>query len=121
MNCLRPLATSLLLLIIATGCKKDKKDKEETLDVLPPCYKQSPVYRELKDKRATVKVTATAIGTYLVEEGSIDTKLITCDLPLEFQKNNLEVIINGGVHDMPPVSNFPCCIQSLDITSIRKP
>ncbi|WP_276482172.1 hypothetical protein [Paraflavitalea pollutisoli] len=108
-----------LLLATTAGCKKDKK--ADTLATPPPCYKESAVYRQITNQRATVKVTATALGIYLVENGAIDTRLITCDLPMEFQKNDQEVIITGGVRRMPPINGFPCCIESLDIASIRKP
>ena len=120
MNHPRSLAIGLLLLTVVTACKKDK-EKEKPLDFPPPCYKESPVYRQLNNQQATVKVTATALNIYLVESGAIDTKLITCDLPAEFIKNNQEVIVSGGVRKMPPINGFPCCIESLDITSIRKP
>lgn len=105
-----------ILLITVGACKKDKKEDANA------CLPGVPTIRTIINKQATVKVTATvaASGVYLVEEGSIDSKLIPCNLSPEYYQNDLKVIISGEVKATTTAAWNPCCIENFVITRITK-
>ncbi len=59
-------------------------------------------------------------GIYIIEQGTIDTKLIPCNLPIEFVQDNLQVIISGDVKLRPREANEPCCTEDIVITKITR-
>lgn len=83
------------------------------------CFPGVATVRQITDKPAVIKVTATMYGAYLVEEGRIDTKLIPCNLPKNFIENNLQVIISGDVKATVQDSR-PCCTENFVITKITR-
>lgn len=102
---------SVVLLLIVGSCKKTGKTDK--------CFPGVETVRQITDRPAVIKVTATANAVYIVEQGSIDTKLIPCNLAKEFIQNDLTVIISGDVKKTPKDSG-PCCTENLVITKITK-
>lgn len=115
---MRRTFTTILSLILFTAlfsCKKDKNKKVEG------CPTSAQTVRVIKNKTATVKVTATAVApAYLVEDGTIDTKLIPCNLPLEFYMEGLRVTISGEVKATASTAYGPCCWEDFVITEISR-
>lgn len=101
---------ALTILVLFGACKKENEGE---------CSSGAPTIRQITDKRAVVKVTATMIPVYLLEENTIDTWLIPCNLPQEYFQHDLEVIISGDVKTMPR-DGGPCCKESIIITKISK-
>ncbi len=104
-----------ILILPSNACKKDKK--EPSAD---DCFSGSTIIRQITDAEATVHVTATAQGIYLVEKGAIDTRLIPCNLPAGFLQNNLAVTISGEVRTGVSLMGGPCCTQNFVITKISR-
>ncbi|MBX3241078.1 MAG: hypothetical protein KIT80_16345 [Chitinophagaceae bacterium] len=111
------MISRLILLFITVSlifaCKKQDESTE--------CSPGKPILRTITGKKATVRITATAVmPVYLVEEGTIDSKLIPCNLPMDYYKEGLVVTISGRTQLAEPYTSFPCCIESLFITAISK-
>jgi hypothetical protein len=103
-----------LTLLVALSCKKDKKEVDD-------CSNNLPTVREVIKKKATVRLTATAVApVYLVEEGSIDTKLVPCNFPHEFYKDGLTVTISGLVKQTAPGTFGACCYENFVIIDISR-
>lgn len=104
--------------VLLTGLACSKNDNRKT----DGCYPGAPTGRVITDKKATVHISGGTVDPeYLVEEGTIDTKLIPCSpLAEEFRQNNLKVIISGEVKATPYKSGQPCCSYSFVITKIEK-
>lgn len=109
------LALCIVLILASGACKKDKKEPSPD-----DCFSGSTIIRQITDAAATVYVTATTHGIYLVEKGAIDTRLIPCNLPKEFLQNNLAVMVSGEVRSGVAVAGGPCCSQNFVITKIRR-
>lgn len=101
----------LFLICVSASCKKQANKNE--------CFADVPTIRTLTNKQAVVKVTATVYSAYLVEQGTIDTKLIPCNLPMEFLQNDLPVIVSGEVKGTPR-DGGPCCAENFVITQITR-
>lgn len=68
-----------------------------------------------------VKLTATVTEpVYLVEEGTIDTRLIPCNFPMEFYQNDLQVNISGEVKSTQQIGSAPCCAENFVIKEISR-
>ena len=106
------LLTLFLSLTIVT-CRKKNTDATD-------CFSHTPTVRKIVNKSAVVKVTATIYDTYLVEQGTIDTKLIPCNLPQEFMQNDLLVVITGDVKQTTRVASEPCCADNFVIERITR-
>ncbi len=102
------LAASAMLFV---SCKKEDKTDG--------CFPGAATVREITNKPAVIKVTATVNPVYLVEQGAIDTKLIPCNLPKEFMQHDLQVIVSGQVKETKQGSE-PCCSENFVITEITK-
>lgn len=106
------LLTVGLTSILFHSCKKDDT---KTTD----CFPNADTYRQIVDKPATVRQQAS--GTfYIIEQGTIDTKLNPCNLPTEFQVDNLQVTISGDVKATTQGGPGPCCIENFVITKITR-
>jgi hypothetical protein len=108
-------ATLVLLLVIFNliSCKKDDKATD--------CFPNTPTARVIDNKKAVVKLTATAVEpVYLVEEGTIDTRLIPCNFPMEFYQHDLQVTVSGEVKATQRTGAVPCCAENFVITSISR-
>lgn len=111
------IAFIFIISILLHACKKNSTTAKNGCDPL------ANTSRKIVAKKATVKLTATATyPVYLVEEGTIDTKLIPCNFPsgVEFYKDGLSVIISGDVKPFFAIDYGPCCSENFVITSIAK-
>lgn len=100
------------LTITVNACKKS--------DAETGCLPTTTTIRQIINKQATIKLTAMINSVYLVEDGTVDTKLIPCNLPQEFYENDLRVTISGEVKASPQVGPGPCCSENFVITSIMR-
>jgi hypothetical protein len=99
--------------ISATSCKKEEKATN--------CFSDVPTIRVVTNKKATVKLTATYVEpVYLVEEGTIDTRLIPCNFPMEFYQHDLQVTISGEVKETKQTGLVPCCAENFVIAKISR-
>jgi hypothetical protein len=103
----------LLILLNLLSCKKEDKATD--------CFPNTPTARVIANKKAVVKLTAMAVEpVYLVEEGTIDSRLIPCNFPMEFYQHDLQVTINGEVKATQQAGTGPCCAENFVITSISR-
>ena len=82
------LIAFLLVMTIISSCKKDNNTNSD-------CFPNSSNVRQITNAQATIKAAGGKF--YIVEQGSIDTKLNPCKLSQEFQENNLQVLVSGDV------------------------
>jgi len=104
-----PLLVLLVTATVLSSCKKEEKSD--------PC--SAPTARIISNKPAVIKLNATINGVTIVEQGSIDTWLIPCNLPQDFYQNDLQVVISGEAKE----TRFPsgiCCPQHFFITKISR-
>lgn len=107
------IVTLLFPIIPFAGCKKDGK--------IARCNSAEPTIRQVTNKKATIQLsTLSTEPVYLVEEGTIDTKLIPCNLPSEFYENGLQVTISGDVKPVTGNNMAPCCVEGIDLTDIKR-
>jgi len=104
------LSLVFILFTIITSCKK--RNDNSVYD----CFPDAPVVRQITNEKASVKKADAEF--FIVEQGSIDTKLNPCNLPAEFQFNNLEVTISGDVKQQTQLSI--CCVENFVITKITR-
>ncbi len=99
-----------ILVTIVGSCKKDKNSME--------CFPGAPTVRHITNKHAVIKLTATVNSVWIIEQGTIDNKLIPCNFPMEFYQDGLPVIISGEVKSTP--QGGPCCTENFFITKISR-
>ncbi len=104
----------MVLLLLLISCKKEK---DETIT---GCSPDAITIRQISNNQAIIKVTGMMNGVYILEQGTIDTKLIPCNLPAEFIQNDLQVIISGDVKFRQRTGIEPCCTENLVITKITR-
>jgi hypothetical protein len=100
-----------ILIIVFASCKKEENTNH--------CFSGVSTVRQITNRPAVIKVTATVYGVYIVEQGAIDTKLIPCNLPAEFMQHDLPVTISGDVKATPRDAG-PCCAENFVITEIKR-
>ena len=101
--------TAIFLLLAMYSCKKDKVSSE--------CFANATTVRVINNTQATIKDIG---GNYfIIEQGSIDTRLNPCLLAQEYKINNLPVVISGEVK-LTPGTFEPCCTVNFVITKIEK-
>lgn len=103
---------SVTLIVIFQSCHKNN-EANNTAD----CYVNDITTRQIVNKQATIKSINGEF--YIVELNTIDEKLRPCNLAVDFQINNLQVIVSGNVKATPQIG-MPCCTNNFEITSIRK-
>jgi hypothetical protein len=104
------LNLSLLLTAFSiNGCQKDKIQVED-------CLTDFSTIRQINNQKATV--ISQNGQFYLIESGTIDTRLRPCNLPQKFQVNNLQVVISGNVKSTIRNGVEPCCTENFVITKI---
>ncbi len=103
----------VLVTTIICSCKKDN-NKNTTTNCLP----NATTVRQITNAKATV--TAAGGKFYIVQQGTIDTKLNPCTLAQEFQVNNLQVIISGDVKLTSYAVGEPCCTDNFVIIKITR-
>jgi len=101
----------LLVSTIVFSCKKDNNSNTD-------CFPNSSTVRKITNGQATIKEVGSKF--YIVEQGSIDTKLNPCSLPTEYRINNLQVTISGDVKSTVQGGPEPCCTDNFVITKISK-
>lgn len=106
------LIALFIMFSVPTSCKKENKAAN--------CFSGIQTVRQINNKRATVKLTATIQPVYLIGEGTIDARLIPCNLPTEFYQNDLQVTISGNVKATQQTASVPCCAENLVITNITR-
>ena len=111
---MRYIATLIALLFIVTIVPSCKKDNNSNSD----CFPNSLTVRQITNAQATIKKAGDKF--YIVEQGSIDTKLNPCTLPQEFQVDNLQVTISGDVKATLQGGPGPCCTENFVITNISR-
>jgi len=74
--------------------------------------------RVITQKQAKINITGGRV--YIVEKGTIDTRLVPCNLADEFRVNGLDVIVSGEVKVTPDVAGEPCCVPDIVITEISR-
>lgn len=83
------------------------------------CSPNLSVARNILDKPATVFKQPNGIF-YIIEQGTIDSKLIPCNLPSEFKVDQLQVVISGEVKTTGQLASAPCCTNNFYILKITK-
>ena len=109
----KTLSFSVILLgltILFYSCKKNESSKTD-------CFPNDNTTRQIISKQASIRLTNGQF--YIVEQGAIDTKLIPCNLPQEFQVNNLQVTISGDVKATIQDGQAPCCSENFVISKIE--
>ena len=110
---MRPFFLLLIFsfLLVFNSCKKDSNKNDN-------CFPNSATVREIKNKPATIQSAGEQF--YIIEQGTIDSKLKPCNLTADFKINNLEVIVSGDVKASAAVGQYPCCIEDFVITAISR-
>ncbi len=105
------LIAFVLPMTMISSCKKDNNTNTE-------CFPNSSTVRQITNAKATVR----AVGGkfYLVEQGTIDTKLNPCTLTQEFQVDSLQVTISGDVKLTQYNGLEPCCTDNFLISKISR-
>ncbi|MBC7650222.1 MAG: hypothetical protein H7101_00575 [Deinococcales bacterium] len=99
-------------LLIFQSCNKSDNETNKA-----NCYVNDVTTRQVVNKQATIQVINGQF--YIIESNTIDEKLRPCNLAIDFQINNLQVIVSGNVKATPQIG-MPCCTQNFVITSITK-
>ena len=112
---MRHSLTFIAFVLVTTiiSCKKDNNTNTDT-----DCFPNTTTVRQITNAQATVKAAAGKF--YIIEQGSIDTKLNPCNLAQEFQIDNLQVTISGDVKTTSYAVGEPCCTDNFVITKITK-
>ncbi|MEP6949105.1 MAG: hypothetical protein ABI863_07530 [Ginsengibacter sp.] len=103
------IITILFFITVINSCKKDTNSNAH-------CSPDALTSREITNERATIKKLGS--GFYIIEQGSIDTKLIPCNLEAEFQVGDLEVTVSGDAKTTLPENT--CCTEYFLITKISR-
>ena len=102
---------TFLLAAVISSCNKEENST-------PDCFPGTSTIRQIANGQATVKASGGKF--YIIEQGSIDSKLNPCDLTQEFQVDNLQVIISGDVKLTIHGGPEPCCTDNFVITKISR-
>lgn len=104
-------ALGLIVTLLVFSCEKENSN-------ISGCPTEATTERIVMNKPATVREIG---GTYyIIEQNTIDTRLIPCDLDAAFKVDNLQVVISGEVKKTSPSPGVPCCTNNFVITSITK-
>lgn len=106
---------SLTLVLCSFLFQSCQKDNAKTTG----CFPNDSTYRHIVDKPATVRQQPGG-SFYLVEKGTVDTRLNPCNLPTGFQADNLQVTISGEVKVTIQGGPGPCCTENFVITKISR-
>jgi len=107
------VAIIISLLVWQSGCKKEAHVISNA-----GCDNSVQTVRQISDHKATV---AGSVGSYyLVEDGAIDSRLVPCNLPVEFQQTGLHVQFSADVKATIQLDNVACCRENIVLTNIAK-
>ena len=101
----------VFFVFVFQSCEKEEKKIDD-------CSFNSATTRQIVNKPAVIKFSGGQY--YLIEQGTIDTKLKPCSLAQEFKIDNLIVVISGDVKSTVRDVLAPCCIDNFVISSISK-
>jgi hypothetical protein len=93
------------------SCNKDNAPKTT-------CDTNAPTERTLTSKAATVKEIAGKF--YIIEQNTIDVRLLPCNLDASFAIDNLQVIVSGEVKQTKTKAGEPCCTNNFIINNITR-
>ena len=99
----------LFILIMNEGCNKDDSKSD--------CFPNVATTRQIVNQYATIKMIG-GTPAYIVEDGTIDTRLIPCNLPHDFEQDGLHVLVSGEVKGS--ASTGVCCDENFKITAITR-
>lgn len=102
------MIVSLLLLL---SCAKNKST---ALD----CLQDEITFRNIVQMNATV-IRAGDLY-YIIEQGTLDTRLFACNLDPSYKTDRLQVVISGMVKASAQIGPGPCCTENFVITFISK-
>ncbi len=105
------LICTVYCVLLIVSCKKNEEQSKD-------CFANEPTIRTLVNSQATIKKSNEAF--YIIEQGSIDTKLDPCNLPEDFRVDNLQVIVTGKVKRNSRFGYGPCCTENFVIAKINK-
>jgi len=111
---MRHILTLVAFLLVTTTISSCKKDNSTNTN----CFPNTSTVRQITNAQATVKASGGKF--YIVEQGTIDTKLNPCTLAQEFQVDNLQVTISGDVKLTSYAVGEPCCTDNFVITKISR-
>jgi hypothetical protein len=105
---MKVLVIAFLFTTIFISCKKSREIKT--------CFSDFATTRAIKDKAASVQFVNNQY--YIIEQFTIDSRLLPCNLEDEFKVNGLAVTVSGEVKNN--VSDGPCCTENFVISIIKK-
>ena len=105
----------LSLVLSSTFLVSCKKEKKPTVN----CFPNRTTYRQIVNMPASVRQLPG--GTfYIIEQGSFDLRLNPCNLPKDFQVDNLDVKLSGDVKTTIQGGPGPCCSEDFVILKITR-
>jgi len=105
-----PFLSLTVTAIIIVACKKSATRGD--------CFAGDATVRTIESKPATIKLLGNVF--YIIEQGTIDTRLKPCSLAGDFKVDNLNVTISGEVKATLATDFGPCCIENFVITKITR-
>ena len=99
------------LIVLIQSCKKSN---DSTIE----CFPEAATIRQITTKQATIKLTNGQF--YIIENGTVDTKLNPCNLAKDFQVNDLPVTISGDVKATTQSGQVACCTENFVISAITR-
>lgn len=104
----------LVFLCVLALCACKKQSRSSTDD----CFPDTSTARYVTNGSAVVSEVSGEF--YLIEQGTIDTRLRPCNLPDDFKTNGLAVKISGEVKSTYQSGVGPCCTENFVITKISR-
>jgi hypothetical protein len=108
---MRLILYSVIMVASINSCKKQD-------NINSNCFADATTNRIILNKPASIKLLRSKF--YIIEQGTIDSQLNPCNLPLEFQTDKLNVTISGEVKATIQNGLEPCCIDDFVITKITR-
>jgi len=85
----------------------------------PDCNDGSKTLRIITNAPATIYLFENQY--FITEQNTIDTRLVPCSLPVQFQKDRLMVTISGEVKNyLVQDKIYACCIEKIVLTHIEE-
>jgi hypothetical protein len=105
------LSLYIILFFLTSTASLCKKTAENVYQ----CFSKDQAQGEINNKQAIIGMSAGKF--YIYEVGSIDTRLVPCNLDKDFQVVGLQVTISGYTRQIP---QYTCCTENLVITKISR-
>ena len=104
------LGLGFVIILSNSACKKEAVSTSG-------CYPGAETIRQIEDKQATIQQVDNVY--YILEQGTIDTRLLPCNLPQEFKEDGLSVVVSGAVKARIRNGVEPCCTDNFVIDEIK--